>query len=102
MTRYHNMTDSELDGLLLLAYFPGRKDKLNLTRKETFLNSIIERITKNNLESELGDSIISFLDITKIEKNDMGIIVFKTFISDIKIVKMAALKTFDDYKEMIK
>jgi hypothetical protein len=96
------MTDSELDGLLLLAYFPGRKDKLNLSRKETFLNSIVERIIKNNLESELGENIISFLDIKIIEKKEIGIIVFKTFMADIQIVKMAALKTFDEYKEMIK
>jgi hypothetical protein len=102
MARYTNMTDSELDGLLLLAYFPKNKEKLNLSKQDTFINTILKKISDNKLESELGENMIYFFPRDVQLANETGIYILQGFLSDIRIVKMAALKTFDDFKGMIK
>ena len=96
------MTDSELNGLLLLAYFPKNKERLNLSNQEIFINTVLKKIIDNNLENELGENMICFFPKDIQKSKDTGIYILQGFLSDIKIVKMAALKTFDDYKGLIK
>lgn len=102
MTRYTNMTDAELDGLLLLSYYPNKKEKLNLSDKELFFNIILKKIIENNLESELGENMIEFFPRSIKNSKDHGLYILQAFLSDIKVVKMAALKTYDDFKGHIK
>jgi hypothetical protein len=99
MHRYHQMTDSQLDGLLLLAYFPKRKEKLNLSSKDNFSHSILKRIKELELEDELGENMIPFLPTNNAIS---GVSLVEAFFSDIRIIKMAALKTFDENKDFIK
>ena len=96
------MTDSELDGLLLLAYFPKNKEKLNLSKQDIFINTILKKVSDNELSSELGENMIAFFPKEIQNSKDIGLYILQGFLSDIRIVKMAALKTFDDYKGIIK
>ncbi len=105
------MTDAELDGLLLLAFHPKKREKLNLTDKELFLHIIVDQIKASCLESEFGENIIHFVTIkptptdpkeVKAPRTDLGYIAFLIFTIDMKLVKMSALKTFDEYKESLK
>jgi len=95
------MTDSELDGLLLLSFHPKKREKLNLSDKELFLYTIVDQIKVFNLEKEFGENIIHFVSKTTAEK-DLGMIAFLIFTIDMKLVKMSALKTFDENKELLK
>jgi hypothetical protein len=96
------MTDSELDGLLLLSLYPNKKEKINLSSKEVFVNLIIQKLESYDLLSEFGYNVIFFLNDSCNQKKDTGILIYESFMSDIKIFKMAALKTFDEFMESIK
>lgn len=102
MTRYHNMTESEIDGILLLSFFPKKKEKLNLTNRENFINLILKKLEDHDLLSEFGENVTSFLSKDAQAKKDLGFYIYESFLADIKVYKMAALKTFDEYKEIIK
>jgi hypothetical protein len=95
------MTDSELDGLLLLAYFPNNKEKLNLSRQDLFVNTILSKVAEYNLEDELGENMINFFPQKVRDSKEPGKHILQGFLSDIRIVKMAALKTYDDFREML-
>ena len=105
MTRYEQLTESELDGLLMLAFFPNKKEKLNLSNREIFINTIMARIDINNLEVEYGESIIEMLKRTSKSFPKTLTPAWMAYImalTDIRILKMAALMVFDENKEMIK
>ncbi len=96
------MTDSELDGLLLLAFYPSHKEKLNLSNREIFINTILKKIYINKLDAELGENMIEFFPKEAKDRIESGVHILQAFLSDIRIVKMAALKTYDDYRGFIK
>lgn len=96
------MTEKELDGLLLMAYFPTRKERLNLSHKDIFINTIIDKIIKNDLKSEFGENVIFFLPSDIKSRNETGEFILETFLGDMVLFKLAALKTFDDFQGHIK
>jgi hypothetical protein len=102
MSRYTKLSDNELNDLLMLAYYPKRRERLNLNIKEIFTNTIIEKIIENDLLEELGDNVIKFLPFNGKDKHPIGVIIVQSFMSDIRVIKMAALKTYDDFEGMIK
>jgi hypothetical protein len=102
MTRYKNMTEAELDGLIILSFYPKKKEKLNLSNKEIFIHLIIKKLEDADLLSEFGENVISFFNIEIEKKKDIGVLIYEAFLADIKVFKMAALKTFDENKECIK
>lgn len=102
MTRYKNMTETELDGLLVLSFFPNKKEKLNLSNKDIFIHLILKKLDDHNLLSEFGENVITFFSSETQKKRDVGIFIYEAFLADIKVFKMAALKTFDENKECIK
>jgi hypothetical protein len=104
------MTDAELDGLLLLAFHPKKRERLNLSDKELFSQIILSEIAQKDLEEEFGENLIFFTQTTPVSlqsahpKKELtpGILAFRIFTMDMKIVKMSALKTFDESKEITK
>jgi hypothetical protein len=102
MTRYKNMTEAELDGLIILSFYPKKKEKLNLSNKEIFIHLIIKKLEDADLLSEFGENVISFFNIEIEKKKVIGVLIYEAFLADIKVFKMAALKTFDENKECIK
>jgi hypothetical protein len=103
MTRYYKLTNSELDSLLLLAYLPKRIDKINLFNKDELVEQVLYRLAELDLKDEFSDNIAFFLLPKIISKNSYPpSIIHDVIMCDIRIYKMAALKTFDENREYIK
>jgi|688.fasta_scaffold866109_2 hypothetical protein len=100
MTRYLKLSDAELDGLLTLAYYPLKREKFNFSHYETFSTTILIKIASNKLQEEFGDNI---LELSKELKSlSIGEIVYSVMNIDMKLAKMAALKTYDENKDLFK
>lgn len=95
------MTESELDGLLLLAYFPKRKEKLNLANRDIFITTIMKKISDCKLENEFGESFVALLPSPYNSEDINGASVYMAALCEYNLFKMAALKTYDDYKEFV-
>lgn len=100
MARYLKLSEAELDGLLTLSYYPSKRDKFNFNDYETFVSTILTKLSDNNLEEEFGDNILEL--IKNLESKPIGLIVFSVLNIDMKIAKMAALKTYDENKDSFK
>lgn len=102
MPRYTNMTDTQLDGLILLAFFPKNQGKVNLSDRDSFINLIVKKIEENDLIEEFGENVASFFHSPYKNTKSVGVCAYACLMSDIRIYKMAALKTYDDFKGTIK
>jgi hypothetical protein len=100
MVNYTGLTTSELDGLLTLSYLPERKGKVSFSDRDLFYKFIIAKLEASSLTNEMGKNIIHFLDSNnELSKADLC---FKTMMADIHILKLAALKTYHEFEEIIK
>lgn len=95
------MTEPELDSLLILAYHPNKREKLNLHDRDLFFSMIAEIIMTYQLETEFGENVAVFLPHHE-RYNELGFLIFSSIFSDIKLLKMAALKTYDENREYFK
>ena len=98
MNRYQKMTEPELDSLLLLAFDPTKREKLNLSTREMLFDIVMEKISNAQLETEFGENVAVLLPSHE-KYNELGFIIFASIFSDIRLIKMAALKTYDENKE---
>lgn len=107
MTRYEKLLDSELDNLLVLNFHPSRKERINFNDYSVFSELIIKKIKAYMIGDDFGDNILFFLSVSnKPSKNKKeqktGELIFMALDCDMRIYKMAALKTFDENKELIR
>ena len=103
MMRYIKLTSSEIDSLLMMAFYPNRVEKINLNTKEDFENLILKKISHHELEEDFSENILIFSKLDKKEYNKNSCkYIFQIITCDQHIYKMAALKAFDDNKEFIK
>lgn len=100
--RYIKLSDYELDGLLVLAFYPNKKEKINISSKEIFENEIIKKLITDNLTSEFGENVIFFVSKEKLKKRtiEQGDLIYFGIMAEVRILKMAALKTYDENKEL--
>lgn len=96
------MTDTQLDGLILLAFFPKNQGRVNLSDRESFINLIMKKIEENNLIEEFGENVASFFYPPYKDTKSVGECAYACLLADIRIYKMAALKTYDEYKGVIR
>lgn len=104
MTRYDRLSESELDGLLFLAYYPGKKDKKNISSRDEFLDLFMARIEYYKCGIEFGEALVTILSEKKIISSSINASTLAHIIitTDIKLLKMAALRVYDEHKEMMK
>ena len=100
MAQYQKLTDSELDGLLMLGFHPKRKDRASLSQRELFDSTIIPRIDAAKLQGEYADNVAHFLGLTKKMLTSENCFAMMT--ADMRILKMAALKTYHEFSELLK
>jgi hypothetical protein len=96
---YEKLTEAELDQFLLISYLPNKKDKINFSDKDTFVSLIVSRIQQMKIEDDFGENLIFFTRIDSIE--NLNLLASKIFCLEMKIVKMAALKTYHDATEFM-
>lgn len=94
------MTENELDNLLMLNYHPKRKDKVMLSLRDNFINTIITRIVDAKLETEFGDTLAKLAGLNRSHRE--GHYCFTGFVADMKQVKIAALMLYHDNVELLK
>lgn len=102
MTRYHKLSETELNDLLIISFFPKKKERLNLYERDIFNHTIVQKIIENNLKEEFGEQVLFFTKIEVRNKQEIHSLIIDSFLLDLKIFKMAALKLYDEYKEFIK
>jgi len=104
MTRYDKLSDSELDNLVMLSYHPKKREKLNLSARENFINIIMEKISDHNLQIDFGDCLINLIHKNiKFKKEEiLPMTVYLTVVSEMRILKIAALMLYDENREIIK
>lgn len=96
------MTESQLDNLLIMAYYPRKVEKINLSNDDIFINFIMKRISDLNLKVEFGEAVVSLFPPPY---NNMGLsyeCLFVAALADLRLFKMAALKTYDENRELAK
>ena len=96
---YEKLTEAELDQFLLISYLPMRKDKINFSDKDTFVSLIVSKIQQMKAEEDFGENLIFFTKKSSPKVNDEFILASRIFCLEMKIVKMAALKTYHDITE---
>jgi hypothetical protein len=96
---YEKLSEAELDQYLLISYLPMRKDKINFSDKDTFVSLIVAKIIQLKIEEDFGENLILFAKKDTPWLDDLSLLVSKVFCLEMKIVKMAALKTYHDTTE---
>ena len=108
---YFKLTESELDMLLLNAFYPKKKERINFSDTDNFKYMILTLIQDFDIVAEFVNSLLAFAKINKSDffdkdkaKRDLAISLhlFNLVNIDIKILKMAALKAYHDNKEYIR
>lgn len=94
---YQKLTEAELDQYLLIHCYPSIKDKVNLSDRENFITYVFSKIRSSKLESEFGENLVHF--VKKDIHSDSYAVVAEIFCCEMKLAKMAALKTFHDDKD---
>jgi 3-methyladenine DNA glycosylase AlkD len=95
--RYERLSEVEIDGLLTIAYSIYTNSK-NLNT-EYFIESVMKKIVHHKLEQEFSETLLRLVDSNDKETHEIVFIIVNT---PIKIIKLAALKTYDDYREFLK
>lgn len=98
MNRYVKLSDSELDSLLLLSFYPNKKEKINIGR-DFFYTSILSKIEDYQWQEDFSENLLVFLFNMDVSKIDLNKIVSSAIFSDLRILKMVALKTFHENRE---
>ena len=100
MVNYNLLTTSEIDGLLMMNYQPKRKEKVSLSDRSHFEFHILTRIRMTALQEEFGKNILFFLDKNNEFKKPKT--AYEVFAADMHIFKMAALKTYHEFTEILR
>lgn len=106
---YNKLTEAELDMLLLNAFYPKKKERINFSDIDNFKYMILNLVQEHDICDEFVDSLLSFLAIDKkdfsegnkkSDKDKQPLAfhkhLFKIINIDIKFLKMSALKAFHD------
>lgn len=95
--KYETLSTLELDNLIKMNLNIKTPTREGLSNRDVFCDSILNKIKNLNLDEDFVANLFIFIDKKKTQN-----IYFEVLTCDIKLLKMAVLKTIDENKEIIK
>lgn len=96
--KYEKLSSLELDGLLKINLNIKLSVKEGISERDAFNDYVLNKIKNYNLQEEFISNLFFFLNPSR--KNDKNYY-FDLLVCDISFLKMAALKTIDENKEIL-
>lgn len=102
MIAYEKLSEAELDQYLLISFLPSRNDKINFSNREVFVGLIFSKLRSLELVEEFGENLIHFTCKAISKEVQNYELIAEVFCLDMKRAKMAALKTYHEFREQLK